>query len=222
MKKWYFVLMASVMCSTAVLSQALKGSGKTQSKSFAVSETKKLLIEDFDGKIYITLGKEPSLKVEMDDNLFPLFSQELLKDGSLHLFMKDNEKGRLYLENTNIVLRLTMPACDFLDYRGNANVVLTGMKNESFKLVSTGNGDLKLEGTTKSLEIHHVGNGDVKANELKSKICKVKKIGNGDVAVSADVSLSANGTGNGDIILTGPATIEAMSGVVGNGKLRRE
>lgn len=224
MKKWFFFLLSVTLMALQSNAQgkALNGSGKVVKKSFTVQESSDLIIQDFDGKIFVNLSEKPSLSVSMDDNLIDHFAVEQTKNGALRIYLKDNENGRLYLENTNITITLGMPSCKKIEYRGNADLNVKGLKNETFELVHTGNGDATFDGKTRSLKINHVGNGDINARKLQSSICDVKSVGNGDIAISADISIKANGVGNGDIIIVGPAKIESLSGMIGNGDLRRE
>ena len=224
MKKWFFFLLSVTLMAlqSNAQSKILKGSGKVVKKSFTVQESTDLIIQDFDGKIFINLSEKPSLSVSMDDNIIDRFSVAQTKSGALRIYLEGNENGRLYLEKTNISITIGMPSCKKIEYRGNADMDVKGLKNESFELLHTGNGDATFEGKTRSLKINHVGNGDINARKLESSICDVKSVGNGDIAISAEISLKANGVGNGDIILVGPAKIESLSGMIGNGDLRRE
>jgi hypothetical protein len=54
---------------------------------------------------------------------------------------------------------------------------------------------------------------------LIAQTAKVRAYGNGNVNVNVKKSLKANGSGNGNIRKTGSGTIEAGSGIVGNGDI---
>ena len=106
--------------------------------------------------------------------------------------------GKLYLEKTNIRIKITMPSTVSFYHQGNANVKITSMDARKFLLESRGNGSVTLQGSVNQLEIDKDGNGNVDASKTLTKTAKVKNIGNGDVKVNSQVSLAAYGKGNGN------------------------
>lgn len=199
----------------------LFGSGKVVSKSFEFEDFDKLSLKDFDGAIEVEVGKPYGITVSIDDNLLPmLLVDKTANDQKLSLSLANNKNGRLYLENTNIKIKVSLPNLVELDHRGNTTLVINGIFGKSFKLNNEGNGDAFLSGEIDELEIHKIGNGEVKANMLKCKIARVKSYGNGNVLVNSQVSLSAFGMGNCGILQFGKGKVDALSGVIGNGSVR--
>jgi Putative auto-transporter adhesin, head GIN domain len=200
----------------------LLGSGKVVTRYFAFKNFDKLNIEDFDGKIEVEIGPEYSINLKIDDNLEPMFrimldeSENLLK-----IYLDKNKNGRLYLEDTHIKISITMPEASVISHRGNTKLTVNGILGRYFRLENTGNGDVFLEGKVDKLDIKKTGNGNVKANKLEAKWVNVKNNGNGNVVVNAMVTLTANGIGNGSVIQFGKGTIEPLSGIIGNGDVRR-
>jgi hypothetical protein len=200
----------------------LVGSGKISTKSFEIENFDKLSIRDFDGSIEVEVGKPFSIKIEIDDNLAPLLS--VIQDGEnglLNISLQNNKNGRLYLENTNIKIKVTMPKLIELAHRGNTSITVNGIFGQFFKFNNEGNGNAFLSGNVDELEIKKMGNGEVKANDLKCKKSDVKSYGNGNVLVNALISLSAFGAGNCSIIQFGNGKIDPLSGIVGNGSVKK-
>ncbi|MEZ4905958.1 MAG: hypothetical protein R2822_31425 [Spirosomataceae bacterium] len=61
----------------------------------------------------------------------------------------------------------------------------------------------------------------MRAQNLITKIAKVKSYGNGNVWVNAQISLTAHGAGNGNIIQVGVGKIDPVSGMMGNGEVKK-
>jgi hypothetical protein len=200
----------------------LFGSGKVITREFAFKAFDKVSIVDFDGQVEIEVGKPFAIKIEIDENLEPRLSvSKENAENQLNIILEGNKNGRLYLENTRIKIRISMPEVSVISHRGNTNVHVNGIVGRYFRLETTGNGDVFLRGSIDELDIKKSGNGGVKAEKLTSKTAKVKSYGNGNVTVNSQISLDANGSGNGSILQAGPGKIDPMSGVIGNGDVRK-
>jgi hypothetical protein len=200
----------------------LFGSGKVITREFNYKDFDKVSIEDFDGQVEIQIGKPFAVKIEIDENLEPRL--RVTKDNAenqLNIILEGNKNGRLYLENTRIKIKISMPEASVITHRGNTNVNVHGILGRYFRLETTGNGNVFLSGLIDELDIKKSGNGKVKAQKLISKTAKVKSYGNGNVVVNSQISLKANGTGNCSIMQAGPGKIDPMSGVIGNGDVRK-
>jgi hypothetical protein len=224
MKKALFITTVLLFLFTNIQAQRgpLMGSGKVVTKTYALEDFEKLSIRDFDGSIEVEVGKPYSIKIEIDDNLAPLLS--VIKDNEnrqLDIFLQMNKNGRLYLENTNIKIKVTMPKLIDLAHRGNTSIAVMGLFGQNFKFINEGNGNAFLSGNVDELEIKKMGNGEVKANDLKCKTSDVKSYGNGNVLVNALISLSAFGAGNCSVIQFGSGKIDPLSGIMGNGAVKK-
>ena len=197
----------------------LRGSGKIIQREFSFRDFDKIQFKDLNGDIEVESGKNYGVKISIDDNLEYLL-ECIVADGKLMIGFRGNKSNRLYIENTNIKIKVSLPEISVLQHTGNSRLKVRGIAGRYFRLENHGNGDAYLMGTIDSLDIDKVGNGDVNAEDLTAKIAKVISHGNGDVKVNVSVSLSANGTGNGDIIKTGSGKIEGASGIIGNGEVR--
>ncbi|MCU0326516.1 MAG: DUF2807 domain-containing protein [Spirosomaceae bacterium] len=224
MKKLTLIILSII--ASVIVAEAqkgpLRGSGRVVSKSFDFKGFDKVSFEDFDGKIEVEIGKPFSIHVTIDDNLEPLLRVE--KDDAenqLKLWLENNKNGRLYLEDTHIKIKVSLPESSIISHRGNSIVKIVGIVGRYFRLENNGNGNVYLAGRIDDLDIIKLGNGEVKAQDLIAKTAKVKSYGNGNVLVYSQISMKANGTGNCSVIQFGPGKIESMSGIVGNGEVRK-
>ncbi len=222
--KTSFVMLGLVVfiCTFAqAQSGPLHGSGKVLTKSFNFQDFDKLNFEDFDGNIEVEIGKPFSIKIEIDENLAPRLKVEKdTKEYALTVKLEGNYNGKLYLEDTRIKIKVTLPEASVIQHRGNTNLHVSGIVGRYFRLENNGNGTATLQGNIDELDLKKNGNGNVKAKNLVAKTAKVKSYGNGNVSINAQISLMAHGSGNGNVVQFGPGKIEPMSGIVGNGSVK--
>ena len=215
------LIIAIVLTLTSTFANAqLKGSGKTITKTYDYKNFDKVNFENLDGKIEVEVGKPFSISITIDDNLDKLMS--LLPDSSektLTISLKGNRNNTMYIENTKINIKITMPEANAIQNTGNSDLEVRNIFGNYFKLENTGNGDSKISGTIEVLEVNKTGNGDVNADQLKTKKATLKSTGNGDLIVHVSEELSAKLIGNGDIINKGKAKFDANSKKMGNGDL---
>ena len=218
-----FILVFNVFYNISLAQKGpLRGTGKLISRTFDFKDFDKVSFEDFDGKIEVEIGKPFSIKVDIDENLESRL--EVKKDhneGLLTIRLAGNYSGKLYLEDTHIKIKVTMPEASLIQHRGNTNVHITGVLGRYFRLDNDGNGNVLLQGSIDELDIKKNGNGNVNAQKLIAKTAKVKSYGNGNVSVNSQISLVAHGTGNNSVIQFGQGKIDPMSVIIGNGEVRK-
>ncbi len=217
------VVLLSLVCTfTQAQKGPLRGTGKIISRNFDIKGFDKVSFEDFDGNIEVEIGKPFSIKVEIDENLEPrLEVKKEENEGQLIIRLAGNYSGKLYLEDTHIKIKVTMPEASVIQHRGNTDVHISGIIGRYFRLENDGNGDVSLQGNIDELYIKKSGNGNIKAQKLVAKTAKVKSYGNGNVLVNSQISLTAHGTGNNSVIQFGQGKIDPMSGIIGNGEVRK-
>lgn len=217
MKKIFFAI---VLIITSFANAQLKGSGKIITKTFDYKNFDKVYFEDLDGKIEVEIGKPWSILITIDDNLESLLHlSENVSENELKIQFKGNKDNQMYVENTNLKIKITMPEASVIKNSGNSNLSVQNISGRYFKLENTGNGDSNVSGTIDVLDINKIGNGDVDASNLNVKKAELKSTGNGDLTVNVSETLSARLTGNGDIINTGKANFDSGSKKSGNGDL---
>lgn len=214
------VFLTIVLILTSFANAQLKGSGKTVTKSYAYKNFDKISFQDLDGKIEVEIGKPWSITVTIDDNLESLLSfSENVSDKELRIQFKGNKNNQMYVEDTNLRIRITMPAASLIKNLGNSDLLVKNIMGRYFKLENTGNGDTKISGMIDVLDIAKTGNGDVNAENLVTTSADLKSIGNGNLTVNVSQKLTAKLIGNGDIINNGKATFDSNSKKSGNGDL---
>ena len=215
------LIIAIVLTLTSTFANAqLKGSGKTITKTYDYKNFDKLSFQDLDGKIEVEVGKPFSISITIDDNLHKLLSlSPNSSEKTLTISLKGNRNNTMYIENTKINIKITMPKANAIQNTGNSDLEVRNIFGNYFKLENTGNGESKISGTIDVLDIDKTGNGDVNADKLMTKKATLKSIGNGDLIVNVSEELSAKLTGNGDIINKGKAVFDKQSRKIGNGDL---
>lgn len=214
------VFLTIVLILTSFANAQLKGSGKTVTKSYAYKNFDKISFQDLDGKIEVEIGKPWSITVIIDDNLESLLSfSENVSDKELRIQFKGNKNNQMYVEDTNLRIRITMPEASLIKNLGNSDLLVKNIMGRYFKLENTGNGDTKISGMVDVLDIAKTGNGDVNAENLVTTSADLKSIGNGNLTVNVSQKLTAKLIGNGDIINNGKATFDSNSKKSGNGDL---
>jgi hypothetical protein len=196
----------------------LTGSGKIISKTFDYKDFDKISLRDLSGRVELEAGKPFSVKIEIDDNLESLLDVEV-KNNQLEISLWGNRNNKLYIENTNIVIKISLPKITVLEHRGNAKVALSGIAGREFRMEKAGNGDVTLSGLVEELAVLKAGNGDVNARNLIAQKVNVLSSGNGDVTVNAAKNFNFKGSSNGYIKNTGSALADATSIKTGNGDI---
>lgn len=215
------LIIAIVLTLTSTFANAqLKGSGKTITKTYSFKNFDKLNFENLDGKIEVEIGKPWSILITIDDNLKNLLIvSQNPTDNELKIQFKGNKNNQMYIENTNVKIKITMPEASVIKNTGNSDLIVKNIFGRYFRLENTGNGDSKIFGTIDSLDVNKAGNGDVNAENLIAKKATLKSTGNGDLIVNVSEELSAKLTGNGDVINKGKAKFDSNSKKSGNGDL---
>lgn len=220
MKSIYIITVLLIFSNLNTVAAQLYGSGKIETFYFDYLDFDKISIQDFDGKIEIIVGEDFSIQVDIDDNLAPRLRVEL-EDGILKMNLFENKNGRLYLESTNIKIKISLPKLVEFLHRGNTNVNILDISENTFKLNQSGNGNVVITGKADMLGIEKIGNGDVDAKKLIALSAKIKSEGNGNVFINSKIDMIGNGSGNGSIIQFGEGKIDILSGVIGNGCVRK-
>lgn len=197
----------------------LKGSGVVINQTFNYENFDKIAIQDLHGKIQVELGKPYAVAVSIDDNLNNLLRVSN-NNGELKMELEGNENNRMYIEATDINIKISMPELTGLKHFANSDISIIGISGQALVIKGGGNGDIILSGKVEELNIEKAGNGDLKAGELIAAKVIVQKSGNGDVFINSPNSFIANGSGNGDVVNQNEGRSGPGSGIDGNGEIR--
>lgn len=210
------ILLVAVNCSAQ--KGPLKGSGKIITKTFNYKNFEKIRLQDLDGKIEIEMGKPFSITVAIDNNLENLL-QLSTENGDLTIALNGNNNNKLYVEKSNINIKITMPELSALKHRGNSNVFVNNLAGNNFQVKNSGNGNIFLTGSVNELEINCFGNGTVHSEKLVAKSVTVKRSGNSNVIMYTDNTFNAISSGNGNIINKGKGIADEHSAATGNSSI---
>lgn len=174
-------------------------------------------------KMLIEVGKTKSLEIEIDDNLSNFLTiNEDDKEHKLTFKLDLTKTGKTWIENANIVVRVTMPEMSMFTQKSNGNVEINGLNGRYFRAENFGNGDIILRGAKIDLfDIDSEGNGDVNADGLTATTAKVSLRGNGQVYFNATDTYEAKLNGNGDIRNSGTGKATKIDRI-GNGNVTDE
>jgi uncharacterized membrane protein YphA (DoxX/SURF4 family) len=197
----------------------LKGSGQVVNKTFDYNNFDKLSLKNLDGKIEVTIGKPFAVSVAIDDNLSPLLKTEV-SNGELKIELDGNENNKMYIEETNIIIKISMPEASVVEHKGNSSLQITGIVGRYFRIKNSNNGSASIAGSIDELDIICNGNGNVKATEMSAKSIKVKRSGNGNVYIKTEETFTANSSGNGDVINEGSGSADANSSATDNSEIK--
>jgi uncharacterized membrane protein YphA (DoxX/SURF4 family) len=197
----------------------IRGSGNIATLKPAAKDFDKIDISGMNGQVFVEAGKSFSVTIEADDNLVSLIKTKV-EAGKLYIELQGNEYNKLYIENTSIKVNIQMPEISVMEYEGNGKTEIKLLTGRYFRLRRQGNADCTIEGRVDEAEIFTDGNGNVNAAALEVKNLKVRKTGNGNVTVNTNQSFKVTGAGNGDVINLGQGRADALSVLVGNGKMR--
>ena len=199
----------------------LNGSGKIVSLSLDYRNFDKIEMVGMNGNVVVEVGKPFSLVANVDDNLAKLLKTEV-KNGKLFVEFSGNRYNKLYIEDTHILIKISMPELTYFEHEGNGNVEINGISGRYFSFKKSGNAEAQLSGKVEDLDIKKVDNGNVNASNLLTKTAKVSSYGNGNVIINASESFFGKGWGNCSIINVGKGKKSFGSGIIGNGKVREE
>jgi len=126
---------------------------------------------------------------------------------------EEKRTGKRHWRNHGLTAVISMPALTAIDVAGVVDGDVTGISADQFDADLSGVGDLDLEGSCGSLNVHVSGVGDLDAKGLECENVEVSVSGVGDASVYASQSVDASVSGIGSISIYGsPANVEKSGG----------
>jgi hypothetical protein len=209
----------AVSLITFLSSAQLRGSGETITKNYDYQNFNKVYFEDLDGKIEVEAGKTFSVSVTIDDNLINLLSVvEHADDKTLTISLKGNKNNKMYIEDTKISVKVTLPNVVGLKNDSNASMTVTGIIGNYLKIETLDNGSSTVTGKIENLDVTNSGNGVLNAKQLLAKNAKIRASGNGNVYINVSQLISAKTSGNCTVINLGKAKFGIESSSSGNSR----
>jgi len=148
--------------------------------------------------VVIHVGAPQSVVVRADDNLLNRVTTDV-RSGTLVI---GNTPGSL-TSKSPMSVAVTVPTLSALTLAGGGNIVVDGIKTESFTVILSGSGNLSGNGTAGSLDVTLSGSGNAWFTQLSADNVHAVLSGSGNVYVTATKSLDASVPGSGTIIYAG-------------------
>ncbi len=165
--------------------------------------------------IYVTVGKELSVKVTFDDNLIDLIETKT-RGKTLKIGNRENYRSR-----HGCKIEITVPELERVYLRGSGDVLVERLESEFFEFRLSGSGSLVAEGTTNELEVRLSGSGDIDTRNLIAREAYVNLSGSGEIRVHAEESFDGSLSGSGDIAIYGNPPDFSKS-ISGSGSIRKK
>ena len=213
------ILLLSVFLFSVNTFSQLKGSGKTNTQTFNYTNFDKINLSDIDGTFEVQVGKPFGISITIDNNLAPLLLVENnASNNELSVSLKGNRNNKLYIEDTKIKVKITLPALTAITNDSNGSLNITNITGNYLKIETLDNGSTTASGTINSLEIKNAGNGVLNAEKLLSKNAKIQTSGNGNATVNVMDLITAKTSGNNSVINIGKAKFSTESKSSGNSR----
>ncbi len=212
---------------------SVRGSGTLVSNEVNVSDFKGI---DFGGGATLVYEQKPGapyLKIETDDNIYPLLRVEV-KDGTLHIWSSENispTKFNIYTNSSTLEylgvsgsIKATLKGkleTSMLDIyiSGSGSVTAEDLVCEKLRTKVSGSADFFVVGKASSLDSHISGSGKVVATELVADTVSCSVSGSGDFFVTAQKYLNVSISGSGSVKYKGTPQIDQS--ISGSGKISR-
>lgn len=212
---------------------SVRGSGTLVSNEVNIPDFKGI---DFGGGAFMIYEQKPGspyLRIETDDNIYPLLKVEV-KDGTLYINSTENinpTKFNIYTNSSTLEylgvsgsLRATLKGkleTSFLDIyiSGSGNITAEDLSCGTLRTKVSGSGDFDVTGKAVSVDSRISGSGKVVATGLVADTVSCSVSGSGDFYVTAQKYLNVDISGSGSVKYKGNPQINQS--ISGSGKISR-
>lgn len=172
------------------------------------------IVNDGPADLEIQVGPNPSIEVEMDDNLLNNVKTDV-RNGRL----KIGSEGS-YCSSRAPLIRVTVPSLRVIDIGASGDARVSGLNGGELDVTITGSGDVSAAGRLEAIYVTINGSGEVALDALRAGMVDATVNGSGAVDVGNARSVSATVNGSGAIYYAGdPEFLEQV--VHGSGRIRR-
>lgn len=194
--------------------KSIKGSGDAVTEEREVGSFKRIE-SNGSADIFVTIGKELSVRVTIDDNLIDLIETEV-RGKTLRIDSRERYSTRLGCK-----IEITVPELERVYLKGSGDVLVERLDTEFFEFKLSGSGSLVAEGSTDELELRLSGSGNIDTRDLIAQEAYAVISGSGDIRVYAEESFDGRISGSGDITVYGDPSDFSKS-VSGSGSIRKK
>jgi hypothetical protein len=166
------------------------------------------------GRLTAKAGGEPSITLEIDDNLLDIITTEV-HDGRLVI-----SSNKPYSTSLGLTATVTAPELESYCQRGSGDVVIEGVQGDRFTVELFGSGNIRASGNAGRATAKIAGSGNIDLADLTAKDVTAEIKGSGDVRVGAAQTLRASIFGSGNIRYRGDPTL--TQSIFGSGSVRKD
>jgi hypothetical protein len=173
-----------------------RGSGDLTTETRDVADFERIEL-NCSADLDITIGTSFQVTVTTDDNL----QDNIIVEQTGRRTLTIDSEGS-YTTHRGVKVEITMPSLSRLDLAGSGDVIITGLKAESFDVELDGSGDIEFDGEIKDLQITIGGSGNVTGHDLVTERVTVETGGSGDVELdgkATEVDCRIDGSGDIDV-----------------------
>ena len=181
--------------------EQLGGSGKLVQLNTPVAAFSNVEISHMNVQVVVESNTQTcALEVSIDDNLKDFFRYKV-EGATLKLSMDlSGGKYKRWLSSNNTVVTIKAPSLQVLSNKGNTSITVKEMKQSSFNLISDGNADISLTGSSNEFYLHSHGNSDIDAGKFVTHKTTINTTGNSEIRVNAKELVEQNVKGNVEIV----------------------
>lgn len=190
-------LVASSGCVIVKTDGAVGGSGERTTRDAQPDAFQQLAVERSFKFVDVEVCGDCEYAVEIQGDEAQVEDVTITSEGST-LRLRGPE--RLVITSTDLTATVTTPSLEKLVNSGKADLEVTGVQTEVFEIVSSGSGDVTIEGLVSVLDVVLSGSGELDALDLRADTVEVTSSGGGDASVCARDLLRGQLTGSGDLI----------------------
>nr|WP_051319637.1 DUF2807 domain-containing protein [Planktothrix agardhii] len=213
MKQFFWAIIATTSISLSVTAQStysryngekweqLGGSGKLVQLNTPVAAFSNIEISHMNVQVVVESNTQTcALEVSIDDNLKDFFRYKV--EGATLKLSMDLSGGtyKRWLSSNNTVVTIKAPSLQLLSNKGNTSITVKEMKQSSFNLISDGNADISLTGSSNEFYLQSNGNSDIDAGKFVTHKTTINTTGNSEIRVNAKELVEQNVKGNVEIV----------------------
>ncbi len=180
--------------------EQISGNGKIVQLQPAVTGFSSLHISHMNARVVIETGTPVfSLHVSIDENLKDFFRYQQSGNTLQLSFDLSGGKYDRWLSDNNTVVTIKVPQLESLHNNGNSNIELLNLDQQAFKLMSSGNADIRLAGKVNEAIIQTTGNSDIDGSALNAVTTTLSSSGNADIVLNTKELIETNMNGNNEV-----------------------